>query len=94
MKLTEAGLKRHEKENCMRQYTTSLKETKEVEKIICNKCGKEIPVLRGVPSEDVLEVEKRWGYFSGKDNRVDRFDLCEECYDALIESFCVTIQQA
>lgn len=75
----------------MRQYKTQIKETTEVEKIICNKCGKEISVYRGVPSEDVLEVEKRWGYFSGKDNRVDRFDLCEECYDELIESFKIKL---
>ena len=56
----------------MRQYCTEQRQTKELEKIICNKCGKEIPVVRGVPGEDVLEVEKRWGYHSRKDNRVDR----------------------
>lgn len=76
----------------MRQYSTSLKETKEVEKIICNKCGKEIPVLRGVPQEDILEVEKRWGYFSNKDNRVDQFDLCEDCYDEFIKSFRIKMR--
>ena len=71
----------------MRRYGTSLKETKEIEKLVCNKCGKEIPVVGGVPREDVLEVEKRWGYFSGKDNQTDRFDLCEECYDEFVRSF-------
>ncbi len=76
----------------MRQYSTSLKETKEIEKIICNKCGKEIPVLGGVPQEDVLQVEKRWGYFSGKDNRVDQFDLCEECYDEFVKGFRVKMR--
>lgn len=76
----------------MRQYTEIQKETKEIDKIICNKCGKEIPVLRGVPQEDVLEVEKRWGYFSGKDNQVDRFDLCEECYDEFVKSFRIKIR--
>lgn len=76
----------------MRQYNTSLKETKEITRIICNKCGKEIPVTGGVPAEDVLEVEKRWGYFSGKDNRVDRFDLCETCYDELVESFRIKLE--
>ena len=48
----------------MRQYCTKLKKTEELEKIICNKCGKEILVCGGVPQEDVLEVEKRWGYHS------------------------------
>lgn len=76
----------------MRQYKIQLAETKEVEKIICNKCGKEICVYKGVPTEDVLEVEKRWGYFSEKDNRVDQFDLCETCYDELIESFKIKLR--
>ncbi|GFI36654.1 hypothetical protein AALA13_06200 [Lachnospiraceae bacterium 50-23] len=76
----------------MRQYNTELKETKEMSRIICNKCGKEIPVIGGVPSEDTLEVEKRWGYFSKKDNQLDRFDLCEDCYDELVESFRIKLR--
>lgn len=73
----------------MRQYKNSTKEIKEINKVICNKCGKEIRLAGGVPEEDMLEVEKRWGYFSGKDNRRDRFELCEECYDELLESFLI-----
>ena len=75
----------------MRQYETKIKETKEINKIICNKCGKEIPVSEGGPREDFLEVEKRWGYFSAKDGRTDRFDLCEDCYDAFVKSFQIKI---
>ena len=48
----------------MRQYRNEIEETKKIEKIICNKCGREIEVKGGVPQEDVLEVNKRWGYFS------------------------------
>ncbi len=59
----------------------------EVKKIICNKCGKEIPVINGVPKGDFLHVEKRWGYFSEKDNDVHTFDLCESCYDAMVADF-------
>ena len=73
----------------MRKYTW--KETKEVEKIYCNKCGKEIVVKNGVPQEDILTVEKRWGYFSEKDNQVDDFDLCEKCYDEFTETFKIPI---
>lgn len=76
----------------MRQYRTDRKETQEISKVICNQCGKEIPVIKGVAQEDVLSVEKRWGYFSQKDNRVDRFDLCEECYDELVKRFCIEIE--
>lgn len=75
----------------MRQYRTGLEKTQKIEKIICNKCGREIPVQGGILQEDVLEVEKRWGYHSRKDNQVDQFDLCEDCYDELVRSFLIKI---
>lgn len=71
----------------MRQFVEQTRETKELTQIICNKCGKRIPVIQGVPREDVLSIDKRWGYFSEKDNRIDHFDLCEECYDELTAGF-------
>jgi len=74
----------------MRQY--KIQETKEVVKIICNKCRKEILVDNGMLKEDVLSVEKRWGYFSDKDNEVHQFDLCEECYDSIVESFQIPVK--
>ena len=77
----------------MRQFRTELERTEKVEKIICNKCGKEILVRGGVPQEDVLEVRKRWGYHSRKDNQVDCFDLCEDCYDELIRSFRIKMEE-
>ena len=76
----------------MRQYRTGLEKTQKIEKIICNKCGREIPVQGGNLQEDVLEVEKRLGYHSRKDNQVDCFDLCEDCYDELIGSFRIKIE--
>ena len=41
--------------------------------------------------EDYLCVEKRWGYFSKKDNEVHRFELCEDCYDKLCASFRIPV---
>ena len=73
----------------MRQY--KLKETKEIDKIFCNKCGKEIAMENGMLKEDILEIEKRWGYFSDKDNQTDSFDLCEACYDDFIAGFKIPI---
>jgi Fe2+ or Zn2+ uptake regulation protein len=70
-----------------------MQETKETEKIICNKCGKEIVVKNGVAEADALSVEKRWGYFSNKDNEVHVFDLCEECYDKWIATFLIPIEE-
>lgn len=43
--------------------------------------------------EDVLSVDKRWGYFSDKDNRMDHFDLCEACYDELTGSFKIKLEE-
>ena len=78
----------------MRQYHTELRETKETIKIICNRCGKEITVTKGLPEEVVLEVEKRWGYFSEKDGQTDRFDLCEACYDEWVDGFLIPIERS
>ncbi|MEE1315472.1 MAG: hypothetical protein UHS49_06910 [Faecalimonas sp.] len=75
----------------MRQY--KVQETRELSKIICNQCGKEIEVRNGVLQEDVLRVEKRWGYFSEKDNELHSFDLCEACYDALVAGFQIPIEK-
>ena len=75
----------------MREYR--IQEGKELEKVVCNKCGKVILVHNGILTEDMLSVEKRWNYFSNKDNDVHRFDLCEACYDEWIGTFCVPIEQ-
>ena len=61
------------------------------QKIICNKCGKEIVMEKGMFYQDVLSVEKRWGYFSEKDNEVHEFDVCESCYDKWISTFLIPV---
>ena len=66
----------------MREYKKE--ETKVLERIICNGCGKVIAVKHGMPMEGVLQVRE---YMSGKDGQVDSFDLCEECYDRMTEAF-------
>ncbi len=71
----------------MRQYEK--KERKEISKIICNKCGKEIVVKNDRPEEEAFSVDYRWGYFSGKDGEKHSFDLCEACYDELLASFLI-----
>ncbi|MCI8559030.1 MAG: hypothetical protein HFI19_14980 [Lachnospiraceae bacterium] len=69
----------------MREYKKQ--ETKTLERIICNGCGKIIAVKHGMPMEGVLQVQQVWEYMSGKDGEVDSFDLCEECYDRMTEQF-------
>ena len=61
-------------------------------KIICNRCGKEILVEKNIYHQDVLTVEKRWGYFSEKDNEVHTFDICETCYDEWTSTFVLPIK--
>ncbi|MDY3919744.1 MAG: hypothetical protein SOZ59_12240 [Candidatus Limivivens sp.] len=57
------------------------------EDIYCNRCGKKLAGNGGVLTEDVLHVEKEWGYFSQKDGECHSFDLCEECCRELEETF-------
>lgn len=59
--------------------------------VFCNMCGREIKAGLDQPGEEMLSVEKRWGYFSEKDEEVHSFDLCEQCYDALISRFEIPI---
>ena len=77
----------------MRDYKKIQINSRELTKIICNRCNKEIVVKNGVPEEEVLTIEKRWGYFSHKDGELHRFDLCEECYDAWISSFQIPVYE-
>lgn len=53
--------------------------------IICNMCGKEISMELEMTKEEMLHIEKNWGYFSQKDGEIHSLDLCEECYDSLIK---------
>ncbi len=73
----------------MRQYQK--KETKEIKKIICNRCGREIQAENGQPTAGVFSVDYQWGYFSEKDGETHRFDLCESCYDELIKEFLIPV---
>lgn len=76
----------------MREYRVIDTKHKELANICCNMCGKEMKINNGIMKEDGLFVEKRWGYFSDKDNEVHRFDMCETCYDKFIASFAIPVE--
>lgn len=77
----------------MRQYRTKeTKEIKEVGRIFCNQCGKEIPVVNGQAQAGVFSAEYSWGYFSEKDGEKHSFELCEDCYDAMVKKFCIPVE--
>ena len=60
-----------------------------MEKMRCNKCGKNLLIKQGIPREDFLYIKKEWGYFSKKDGKYQEFVLCEDCYDRMIEEFVI-----
>lgn len=73
----------------MRQYLDHDKKT--LEKVVCNRCGRELKLINGIVQEGVFQGETRWGYFSNRDGEHHTFDLCEECYEHLLEAFLVPV---
>ena len=63
------------------------------EKKYCNSCGRELKMTNGILHEDVLAVQKEWGYFSKKDTMVHSFRICEDCYDRWTASFRIPLQE-
>ena len=60
------------------------------QKIYCNCCGKMICLSAENDRTSFLAVEKEWGYFSNeKDGRIHRMDICEPCYEKMIEKFAI-----
>jgi ribosomal-protein-alanine N-acetyltransferase len=41
--------------------------------------------------EEHFHAEKAWGYYSNQDGRQDSFDLCQECYEKMLESFKINL---
>ena len=77
-----AGIQDEKKgERKMRKYTKN----GELEAVICNHCAKKLAVKDGIVREGVLMIDHAWDYFSEKDGEVHHLDLCEECYDQLIQ---------
>ena len=60
-------------------------------RLFCNVCGKELKIERGILKEGVFEATQEWGYFSDKDIEVHQFDICEHCYDKMIDSFEIPV---
>ena len=73
----------------MRKYKN--KDNNELSKVCCNKCGKKMKVKNGIIMEGNFSIEYNWGYFSNKDCERHIIDLCEECYDNIIEGFKIPV---
>lgn len=71
----------------MENERTEWREVSVLSRVICNGCGREIPL----ETADHFHAEKTWGYFSAQDGRRDSFDLCEACYHRLTAGFAVPL---
>ena len=67
--------------------------TGKLEKVICNLCKKEVQCKDGILPEGFFLAEAEFGYFSRKDGMRQRFDLCEDCYQKLIDGFFVPVEE-
>lgn len=59
--------------------------------ITCNQCRKELNVENGYCVEGLVAISHTFGYFTKKDGTRHAFDLCEECYDSLVETFKIPV---
>ena len=59
--------------------------------IYCNCCGRMISQNIQKTGEDFLQIDKTWGFFSGKDGEIHRFTLCENCYDRMRDQFSIPV---
>lgn len=75
----------------MRQYKKIKAQIQVIEKMYCNKCGKEIQIENEIVKEGVFSSTTTWGYFSEKDGDKHEFDICEKCYDEFLESFKIPV---
>jgi ribosomal-protein-alanine N-acetyltransferase len=62
-------------------------------RVVCNQCRKELKVENGYLKEGCFSADVTFGYFSQKDGTKHHFDLCEECYDKLVEQFAVPVEE-
>lgn len=58
-----------------------------LKEVYCNNCGKKIKVENEIIKEGVMSIDYKWEYFSEKDGEEHSFDLCEHCYDVIVEKF-------
>ena len=76
----------------MKQYKTIQVQKQVPEHVICNCCGKEIPIAGPYPHPEYVSIRKKWGYDSHYDGEVHAIDLCQSCYAKWIRTFQISPQ--
>lgn len=66
---------------------------KQLATVLCNACGRELTVERGIVQEGCFQGDTVFGYFSSRDGRRHRFDLCEACYNKMIAAFRIPVTE-
>ena len=64
-----------------------------LKKAVCNNCKKELKIERGILKEGIFEGTHTFGYFSKRDGITHKFDLCEACYDRMVERFLLPVTE-
>ena len=72
----------------MRNY-----EENELKEVRCNRCSRKLKVEGGVLKEGCFNGNILFGYFSRRDGIRHSFDLCEDCYDALLLTFSIPVEE-
>ena len=75
----------------MRKYTNQKHE--EVEESYGDRCREKISLENGILEEGIFHGKVTWGYFSEKDMEQHEFDLCEACYDKMIQAFTIPVDR-
>lgn len=84
--LEEHKLYAKEGEDTMRRFQ---EDQKTLSVVICNGCGRKLKVEGGILKEGCFEAKQVFGYFSSLDGKRQRFDLCEACYQKLLERLTI-----
>lgn len=62
--------------------------------IYCNACGKKLDTIpKANVRREHLNINKEWGYFSGKDFMIHSFTVCEQCYDNWTDTFAIPVKK-
>lgn len=71
----------------MRKYKDTDMQKNLPDQVWCNKCGKKLSVKDGFVREGCFHVTYSFEYFSRKDGTKHTWDLCENCYDEMLQGF-------
>ncbi len=71
----------------MRVYTNTEVLEEKLEQVTCNQCGRQLQMKDGIVREGCFSVHYKFDYFSNKDGYIYSFDLCEACFDKLVNGF-------